>query len=406
MIVVRIPAREHVNGPQRNRTMKNLFRFLLTPASGAMLLGMLIGCGNPVQESERQAGGDRPEIRKPTPEIPLDPDTRRANGILEEIRKRDPKSLYTADFTGAVPRGAGVLIIVHGGPDYELRGMSSFEYLKAPAPGNAYARVLVKQDQMTPGRVPEAAGITEARAEEINLHSAATIFATAEHFAKKGHRVTLYASSFGAFLAAETIRRYGHTPFNSILIARGRLDMEKEVTEAAFKGIKKWFMDGVTIVGPLCGGPEAPSVNREFSRLLLQADLKQHRYSQLIPEDALSKMIYYTGGKDTRVGRLTEEEVTFLTGRSLTGIGGSSPGFSTKQVNPRILFHESIDLRLGASKPCTKIVFLIRRVMRTFHVIQGIPGRGTVKYAPADDHNLPSFTEEEIHRDIIESFGG
>lgn len=364
-------------------------RFPFTSVLAAVSLGMLIGCGGPLR----------------TPRITVDADIPQANRILEEIRKRDPKSLYIADSAGPIPLETGILLIAHGGPEYELKPMLDFEYLKAPAPGGSYVRVLVKQDQMTPGRVPEASGITGARAEEINLYSAAALFASAEDFAERGHRVTLYASSFGAFLAAEMMRRYGHEPFTTILIARGRLDMEKEIAEAGFKGIVKWFMDGVTIVGPLCGKPEIPSVNREFSRSVLQADLKQHRYSRLIPEDALPKIIYYTGGKDTRVGRLTEEEVVFLTGRRLDGIGGSSPGYRRERINAGVLFHESI-YRHESLGPCLNIAFVIDKVMRTFHVIKGLPGRGTVKYAPEDDHNLPSFTEKEIRRDIIASFAG
>ena len=346
--------------------MKNGFRFL----SAAALSAAVIGCPNPAHEI-----------------------------------KKDTNSLYTADRIIPDPpeEVKGILLIAHGGPEYELLPMSKFKDLKAP---DKYFRVLVKQNQMVKGRVPLFKGISKAKAREINLHSAAAIFAVAEYFEKKGYDVVLYASSFGAFLAAETLRRYGHEPFTKILIARGRLDMPKELTESRFEGILKSFMNGrelVTIWENRCTVPRPRATGRELSMYRLQADLNQHEYTKMIPEDALSKIIYYSGGKDDHVGGLTEEEISFLTGRSpIRELGPAGEGYEKREVVLRSVVHkwiESKELGIG----CTK-VRIRKNVTREIHIIQSLKGKkAVVKYAPDDDHNIPSLLQE-IQKDIRASF--
>lgn len=76
-------------------------RFPFSTMLAAVSLWMLIGCGNPLG----------------TPRIIVDADTRRANGILEEVRKRDPNSLYITDSAGPIPLETGILLIAHGGPE-------------------------------------------------------------------------------------------------------------------------------------------------------------------------------------------------------------------------------------------------------------------------------------------------
>ena len=370
--------------------MKNGFRLL----SAAALSAAVIGCPNPAHEIKKDinAGPQSAEL------------------ILEKVRKDlkiDANFLYTADriIPDSPEEVKGILLIAHGGPEYELFPMSRFEYLKAP---DKYSRVLVKQNQMVEGRVPLFKGISKAKAREINLHSAAAIFAVAEDFEKKVYDVVLYASSFGAFLAVETLRRYGHEPFTKILIARGRLDMPKELTESRFEGILKSFMDGrelVTIWEKGCTGPRARATGRGLSMYRLQADLNQHEYTKMIPEDALRKIIYYSGGKDNQVGGLTEDEVSFLTGRSPIrelGPDNAGEGYEKREVVSRGIVHEWIESK-GSGIGCTK-VGIRKNVTREIHIIQSLKGKkAVVKYAPCDDHGIPSLSQE-IQKDIRASF--
>ena len=143
---------------------------------------------------------------------------------------------------------------------------------------------------------------------------------------------------------------------------------------------------------------------------ILQGDLNQYRYSESARiREALPKIIYYSGGKDTRVGRLTEEEVRFLTGRSLKhGLDsnpGSNPGegYERRTVRLTWLLDEFIEPNaLGGW--CTK-KRLMTNVRREFHIIQGLPGKAAVKYAPEDAHDIPSLSKV-IQADIRALFSG
>ena len=382
--------------------LKRAFRIFPGALIAAVMLAGVSGCDNPVQP-EKTGPGNR-----------IEPDAALANRILEQVRKdlkENQLSLYTPE--SAIPpkvaegstKGRGILLIAHGGPEYKLFSMSRFGPLKAP--NDEYFRVLVKQHQMVPGRVPKGAAISRDDAKEINLYSAATLFAAAEDFFDKGYRVVLYGSSFGAFLAAETIRLYGHEPFAKILIARGRLDMQWEITEGRFNGILKSFLDGTDIVPMSCGKPVRQEMDRRLSMFILQGDLNQHRYSKSARiREALPKIIYYSGGKDTRVGRLTEEEVDFLTGRSLKNGLGPNPGegYQRQTVQLPWVLYESIKKDRTSGCWRTKIQPMTN-VTRGIHIIQGLSGKAAVKYAPDDAHSIPSL-RKEIQADIVRSFSG
>ncbi len=193
--------------------------------------------------------------------------------------------------------------------------------------------------------------ITLSEAVEINLHSAAILYAVAEHFKNKGHKVTLIATSFGAFLALEMYRHYGDDPFQKSIISVGRVDMPEEIYKsfsqnkfASFKDDGKTIQIGMKFEAMLpmmmqqMGGcnPKNPMAAelckdgkiddalkkaflvRRDTASKLQAALGQNRYSKLLASKNLSKIVYYSGAKDTAVGVLTDAEVNFLRKRGAT----------------------------------------------------------------------------------------
>ena len=129
-------------------------------------------------------------------------------------------------------------------------------------------------------------------------------------------------------------------------------------------------------------------INDDWSLNLLQADLASNRYTALL-KDKLSKVIYYFGGQDTRVGSLTVREVNTLAGKS-TGSGSvtSLKSDSSKQVT------RNIKLR-GET--------VARDVTRTVNTISDASGRVAVRYSLEDGHNLPILFED-TQRDILDSF--
>lgn len=390
---------------------RGILRRLLAAAA---LAAVLIGCGNPVQEPGKPAGikTAHPGTGNPAPE-PWKPDTDTplANRILAEVRKvvkENPSSLYFSPEGDAIIPGhtTGILLMAPGGPDNELDP----SLVWAAAPGGEYHRVLVRQKQMEGGVLPADRFITTEEAKEINLYSAAALFALAEHFQARGSRVVVQGSSFGAFLLNETLRRYGHAPFTRIIMVVGRIDMPPESAEHRSRGIASGFKDGRTLIRLECDiqnetlRPSHPGYNWRRTKWRLQADLTKNRYSEVIPPESLGRIIYYFGGKDPRVGALTDGEVYFLTGRRLKGSG---EGYETKTTHAegsnkifRLIEFIAPD---SNGKSCEKSGF--RFVDKTtIHIIRGLNSRrATVKYAPEEGHQIPSLTKER-QQDILAVF--
>ena len=377
--------------------------------AAAALAAVLIGCGNPVQEAEKPAGikTAHPGTGNPAPEPwKPDADTPLANRILTEVRKvvkENPSSLYFSPEGDAIIPGhtTGILLMAPGGPDNELDP----SLVGAAAPGGEYHRVLVRQRQMERGVLPADRFITPEEAKEINLYSAAALFALAEHFQARGRRVVVQGSSFGAFLLNETLRRYGYAPFTRIIMAVGRIDMPPESAEHRSRGIASGFKDGRTLIRLECDvqneslRPSHPDYNWRRTQGRLQADLTKNRYSEAIPPGSLGKIIYYFGGKDPRVGALTDGEVYFLTGRRLKGSG---EGRETKITRAIIRWIESIEAD-SSGKFCERSSF--KPVEKpVIHIVRGLDSsRAVVKYAPEEGHQIPSLTHER-RKDILAVF--
>ena len=293
--------------------------------------------------------------------------------ILRDVQKRNLESLYKAD---AIAANANIVLVAPGGPEFELPALDN------TIKDNAYSRVMVKQEQMirkANGTLPTNRIISDQEAREMNLYSAAILYSLAKHFQANGHKVSLYSRSFGSFMVPEMLRRYGDAPFTKIFIAVGRLDMPREVVDGFANGEVKIFQDGKTVVpSPIklddlitqakntpgfCNLATAPSVPDNLkepakiakaicagntvdpqketafkfqlrSGMMLQANIAGNRYTELLKGRDLSKITYYFGGKDKNVGRLSNAEVQFLTGRagfdidSPSGAGYTSTSFT------------------------------------------------------------------------------
>ena len=378
----------------------------------------LAGCPNPAE-----------------PDPPLSP----AQKILQDVKKRDINDLIiTADPAAKAavrsPSSASekinILLFIPGGPLFEPSGFNLKVVGAYIAPSTHYARVVLQQEQIIRYRtVPPGEVISLEKAEEINLHSAAVIYAAADYFKKKGHKVSLYSHSFGSFVVPEMLRRYGDEPFEKILIGAGRLNMPKLVHENVSKGKPASFtFDGSGLAAkvqirrftieqdvenqiaqakaksagfcdPAYKTPEdsmvqkndickegtvdpkkkADYINTGRSGMRLQAALGRNRYTSLL-EGKLAKVIYYFGGRDKAVGSLTVPEVNALTGRSIADLN-----------------------RSDSSKDVTRTIGPITET-RKVHTIEGIPGRASVKYSLEDGHGL-DFLFQDREADVLKSFG-
>ena len=338
--------------------------------------------------------------------------------VLRAVEARNMESLYDSDPINAK---ANIVLIAPGGPRFQ--SPPSNDHIK----NNAYARVFVKQEQML-RKLPTDRFINDAEAGEINLYSAAILYALAKSFHEKGHRVILYSISFGSFIVPRMLQHYGDEPFAKIFITVGRLDMPMAVVNGFANGQFKKFQNGTTVIDKpvnlndeisqakaipdLCNLPnrstlpdnleEAAKIAkaictgnsvddqkttalkfRHRSRMTLMANSGRNRYTRLLNGKDLSKITYYFGGKDQAVGRLTNDEVQFLTGRA--GFDIDSPPTTTSWYSA-YSFQEA-DRRGGPNF--------------TMNVVKGTQKHASVKYDLDAGH---THLEGEIQKDIVASF--
>ena len=408
-----------------NKRISTHRKFLLTVATTTVVL---VGCSN-----------------QNTPEPTLSP----AEKILQEVRgrslkslvaKADPAAQAVIDSTSPASKPVNIIFYIIGGPTFDATEITTVNLISGQiGPNPNYARVIVQQEQMVRyanKTLPTNRIITAEEAEEINLTSAAIIYAAAEKFKQMGHKVSLFAHSFGSFVVPAMLRHYGDEPFQKVLIAAGRLDMPKEMHQYVSKGIDAGFdLDTnniATKISPYNGGRTAREdvefrIDREKSKpggycslvasrdptatrictgntidegkkeayinithngLLLRAWFTNKRYTTLL-KNKLNKVIYYFGGKDAAVGILTSEEVNALTGKS-TGLTSDS----SKSV-----IRNNVQVRDPATGRTVR-----QTVTRTVHTINHVSGRVAVRYSLEDGHSLPLLFQDTLD-DILESFG-
>ena len=354
----------------RRRITKNYSGLLCV--TFVVLGGVLVGCNNPTASD----GGKQLSA---------------AEQALRTVKARDITSLYIPLET--VTPGANVMLLLVGGPIFDENDIVAHKGRKdnlPPGSADTYVRVLVRQEHMIRFKektLPTDKFVTAEEAREINLYSVAITYALAEHFKSRGHKVSLYSNSFGSFIVPEMYRRYGDAPFEKVLIAVGRLDIHKEVYESFFNGTGGGFeADGITLraLDPVAKDPLVRTQMR------LQADLGRNRYTTLLADKDLSKIVYFFGGKDRAVGRLTDAEVQFLTGRTVV-VTASPPTKPDRTETVTVTFPATSD------SPSTTETF-------TINALNGAAGHAKVWYSIEDGHGLDSLLDK-MKAELNASFG-
>ena len=346
------------------------------------------------------------------------------------IHEADPAARVALNGTSS--KKINIVLYGHGGPVFEPVQVESLLRISNELPPNTnYARVIVLQEQVirrTNNTLNTNKVATAKEAHEINQYSVAILYALAAEFVQRGHKVSLLTHSWGSFLAPEMLRQHGDAPFRKILISAGRLDMEEKVYTNFFKGIGANFefdnatppnftiklanlnykdevekeikkagfcnSDDLLLIEEICVDDKVDRakatrhINTHMTAMRLQSDLGKNRYTKLL-ENKFAKVIYYFGGKDAAVGRLTVEEVNALTGKST----GYQPDNSRDETIVNFLSEDP-----DTGKP----VITPEKTLKV-HTIKGITGRATVKYSMEDDHDI-RFLAKDIRSDIIASF--
>ena len=149
-----------------------------------------------------------------------------------------------------------------------------------------------------------------------------------EHFKAQGKQVVVVGHSYGAFLTARYLWRKGPGAADRYLIMAGRLDMQREVVEGVLAGQYYYFPDAVN-PAPVPPYP-VPITEREILELRIMGATGHDRYTERLAGTDLSRVLYGYGSEDMIVGRLTEDEVGFLTS---SGAGSSRSTAATSRCS-------------------------------------------------------------------------
>ena len=357
-------------------------RFALLVAAQALAL-LLYSCDPP------ESGGSSPAYPPPVTKA-------QAQNALTDIQTKyagNMSALYTAE-AGGVSTGDNVLLVAHGGPEFALLPISRFSHYD----DTSYKLVVVKQGQMLRSGINRRT-ISPTEAQDINLTSIAILYALAQDFQGNGHKVSLYANSWGSFLVEEMLHQYGDAPFEKLLISSGRLDMQNQVVEGRRNNIQRQFQrDGTTIFAKT----DVP--NTELKAVFaLQADLLQNRYTTLL-QGKIHKVIYYFGGQDQAVGRLTEQEVRFLTNQNSFSFSAIAAYQTATKTHT---FLNECDVQPSGGSLCKFVSPAAPDprypLTRNIYTVPGSSGFATVKFAMEDAHATPTLTDIK-KADMIASF--
>ncbi len=165
---------------------------------------------------------------------------------------------------------------------------------------------------------------------------------TIKHFKAQDKRVVVIGHSYGAFLLARYLALRGPDAADRYLLMAGRLDMQEEVVSGFLTGTEYFFPDAVTpteVPGqdhPLF----PPKTARELMEMRIAGATGYDRYTELLRGEDLQRVIYVYGTKDINVGRLTDDEVTFLESAGSTVVavqdGSHTSMFEDPEVGRRI----------------------------------------------------------------------
>ena len=233
----------------------------------------------------------------------------------------DDVTLLYETVPGGDPDADTVWLFSQGGPATALDSSDLTEF-----PGHG-KRILVNVHQvqtLNPGLIDDARLDSVARVQAEMDVSVEILDRVIRHFKARGKRVVVFSHSFGSFIVPRYLVLKGPGAADRYVIMAGRLDIERTMYENRLSKLHDastvaWFYKGGTTLTrfDLTDDPDAPLENGMLPRsvrmqAVFQGVLGKHRYTRLLAETDLSKVIYAYGTTDEAVGRLTSAEVAFL----------------------------------------------------------------------------------------------
>ena len=185
---------------------------------------------------------------------------------------------------------------------------------------------------------------------EMNL-SVEILDRAIRHFKAQGKEVVVIGSSFGAFVLPHYLALKGPGAADRYVIAAGRLDMNEAVYKDRLSKLHSdepvvygFDEDGLTPVrtGSSDVGDDGRLSIEQRMSLVFQGVFGRHRYTGLLKDTDLTKVIYAYGLYDEAVGRLTDREVGFLVSKKadiVAADGGHGSMLENDDSRAEILHH-------------------------------------------------------------------
>ena len=236
-----------------------------------------------------------------------------------EGTKTIPESIKNNIWYSGDVNSSRVLVVVQGGPAYELQNEQLTQiFTDSDINTDDLLIVMPHQHQTLSANhsLYDYPGPNEALPfETIEGYSNETIdilHDTLKHFNDSEYEVYLMGISVGAFIVERFMSTKDISLVDKYLIMVGRLDLPEVFWKAYKEGNGGYFQDGVTPIEE----EETNIANQNLWKIA--ASFGQYSYTEeLAKHEDLSNVTYIYAEKDEAVGRLTEDELTFLNNKKV-----------------------------------------------------------------------------------------
>ncbi len=223
------------------------------------------------------------------------------------------------------PNAKTVLINAQGGP---MTSIQNFELMyilmQAKVNKDSLLAVNVHQYQTLRTKEFETKLITFEDAKKYDAETTKMLAQTVDYFKRRGNTVIVTGISFGAFVVEDLLATYPAIADRYIIVA-GRLDMPdavwKEFAKGNYVGFKyKKGEPHIVKFTPKQAGMGGGNSIGDKNTSVLAAGLGYKRFTRLLQDKDLSRVDYFYGSIDDQVGRLSDEEISFLKSKGVNPI--------------------------------------------------------------------------------------
>ena len=212
-----------------------------------------------------------------------------------------------------------VVLFSQGGPDdnltFEKQGKSRLRYL--PGYKNMHIAYVHQAQTFNKTILNSSVRLTRDQAKYEIEKTVDMLDLAVKHFRSRKKNVIVIGNSYGAFIVTNYLATRAPLA-DSYFILAGRVDDDLRLVEQHFSGRAGRYNETGESFIPSKTDPKKLKpldANRFVVKQYLKWVLGNPRYSRMLSKRDLKKVTFFYGLKDRNVGRLTDEEVSFLKSR-------------------------------------------------------------------------------------------